>query len=131
MIKELEHVRYAREIKNRLWIEYQSLIPTAGSPKMDGMPKASGGGSDVNAAIVDLRTEARRRYDDAQRVWRQAEKEARELMTLLPPHLYSLCLYYFISAMTKEQTMAVMHISESTFKRYKADLREYEKMNPV
>ena len=35
MLKELEQAREAKEIKDRLWIEYQALIPTAVSPKMD------------------------------------------------------------------------------------------------
>jgi hypothetical protein len=125
MIKELEAARSAKAIKDRLWIEYQALIPTANSPKMDGMPKGSGGG-DMNAAIVDLRNEARMRYEAAEENWRTAERVARAQMEKLTPWLYSLCLFHYLNAMTKEQTCEVMHISESTFKRYKLDLRKYD-----
>lgn len=127
MIKELEAVREAKEIKDRLWLEYQALIPTAGSPRMDGMPRSSGGG-DANAAIVDLRTEAKERYDAAEKRWRDAERAARRQMDKLTPWLYSLCLYFYIGGMTKEKTCDVMHISESTFKRYKNDLKRYDAM---
>ena len=125
MIEELERVREARRVAKRLFDEYQALIPMAASPRMDGMPRASGGG-DRNAEIFDLREEALYRYEGAFMAFRDAEKIVRETMDKLPPNLYSLCLYYYISAMTKEQTMEVMHISDSTFKRYKADLLKYE-----
>ena len=125
MLRELEAAREAREIREQLWMEYQAIIPTAGSPKMDGMPRSSGGG-DMNAAIVDLRTEAKDRYDAADARWRVAERMARMQMDRLTPWLYSLCLYYYLSGMTKEKTCEVMHISESTFKRYRADLKLYE-----
>lgn len=125
MLKELEQAREAKEIKDRLWIEYQALIPTAVSPKMDGMPR-SGGDGDANAAIVDLRTEARARYDEAEVRWRVAERAARMQMDRLTPWLYSLCLYFYLNGMTKDRTCDVMHISESTFKRYKNDLRRYD-----
>ena len=125
MLKELEAAREAKEIKERLWMEYQALIPTAGSPKMDGMPR-SGGGCDMNAVIVDLRTEAKQRYDAAERRWREAEHAARMQMDKLTPWLYSLCLYYYLHGMTKDQTCEVMHISESTFKRYRCDLRAFD-----
>lgn len=131
MVKELEAARAAKAIKDRLWIEYQALIPTASSPKMDGMPRGSGGG-DANAAIVDLRDEARARYEAAEKAWRVAERAARAQMDKLTPWLYSLCLYYYLHSMTKEQTCDVMHISESTFKRYRLDLRKYDPcMNPA
>lgn len=125
MVRELEAARAAREIKDRLWVEYQALIPTAASPKYDGMPHAHGSG-DANAAIVDLRTEAKQRYDAAEAAWRIAERAARAQMDLLTPWLYSLCLYFYLNCMTKERTCDVMHISESTFKRYKNDLRKYD-----
>lgn len=125
MIKELERVRVARDIAKRLFEEYKALIPMAASPRMDGMPRGSGGG-DRNAAIVDLREEALRRYEGAWMAFQEAAKIARREMDTLPPNLYSLCLYYYIGAMTKEETMQVMHISDSTFKRYKANLKEYE-----
>lgn len=127
MVKELEQAREAKEIKDRLWLEYQALIPTAVSPKMDGMPR-SGGNGDANAAIVDLRTEAKQRYDAAEARWREAERKARAQMDKLTPWLYSLCLYFYIGGMTKECTCDVMHISESTFKRYKNDLKKFDLM---
>ena len=125
MLRELEMAREAREIRDQLWQEYQALIPTAGSPKMDGMPR-SGGNGDTNAIIVDLRTEAKERYDAADMRWRVAEKAARAQMDKLTPWLYSLCLYYYLSGMTKEKTCDVMHISDSTFKRYRGDLKRYD-----
>ena len=125
MLRELEVAREAREIRDQLWQEYQALIPTAGSPRMDGMPRGSGGG-DANAVIVDLRTEAKERYDAADMRWRMAEMEARKQMDGLTPWLYSLCLYYYLSGMTKEKTCEVMHISDSTFKRYRGDLKRYD-----
>lgn len=125
MVRELEAARAAKAIKDQLWIEYQALIPTAASPKYDGMPKAAGNG-DMNATIVDLRTEAKRRYDDAEAAWRTAERAARAQMDRLPPWLYSLCLFHYLSGMSKEKTCSVMFISESTFKRYRSDLRKYD-----
>ena len=125
MIKELEAARAARAVKERLWLEYQALIPTAASPKYDGMPHAHGGG-DANAAIVDLRTEAKQRYDAADAAWRIAERAARSEMSKLPPWLYSLSLFHYLNGMSKEQTCSVMHISDSTFKRYRNDLRKYD-----
>lgn len=125
MIQELERARGARRVANRLWQEYQALIPMAASPRMDGMPRAGGGG-DRNAAIVDMRDEAMRRYQGAWMAFQEAEKAARSKMDKLPPQLYSLCLYHYIGDMRKEETMEVMHISESTFKRYKDDLKKYE-----
>ena len=125
MLKELEQARKAKEIKDQLWLEYQALIPTAASPKMDGMPRSSGKG-DANAVIVDLRTEAKRRYDEAEMEWRVAERAARNQMDRLTPWLYSLCLFFYLNGMTKERTCEVMHISESTFKRYRNDLKRYD-----
>lgn len=125
MIKELEAAKKAKVEKEQLWIEYQSLIPTPVSPKTDGMPR-SGGTGDGNAAIADLRSEAKKRYDDAEARWKIAEREARAQMDRLTPWLYSLCLFFYLNAMTKERTCEVMHISESTFKRYKNDLRKYD-----
>ena len=125
MIKELEAVRAAKKAARRLWDEYQALSPSVVSPRMDGMPR-SGMNGDREAQLVDLRQEAMDRYTGAMIACSEAEKRARAQMDGLTPWLYSLCLYYYISAMTMEETMEIMHISESTFKRYKADLSRHE-----
>ena len=125
MVRELEAAKKAREEKEQLWMEYQALLPTAGSPKMDGMPRA-GSCTDANPAIVDLRTEAEARYKEAFKKWQEAESAARKQMTRLSPWLYSLCLYFYLNGMTKEKTCELMQISEATFKRYKAALKNYE-----
>lgn len=125
MIKELETVRKAKEEKDQLWLEYQALIPTPASQATDGMPKGGTGG-DRNALFVDLRSEAEERYKQSFDRFLAAERAARAQMDSLPPWLYSLCLYYYIGGMSEKEVYAVMHISESTFKRYKADLRKYE-----
>lgn len=126
MIKELEAVREAKKNRDQLWMEYQALIPTPASQAMDGMPKASAG-TDRNAAIVDLRDEAEERYKRAEDRYRAAESIARVHMSRIgAPWLYSLCLYYYIGAMKEQQVCAVMHISESTFKRYRADLKKFD-----
>lgn len=125
MIKELEAVRAARIEKERLWGEYQALIPTPGSQGLDGMPRG-GSGTDRNAVIVDLRTEAEERYRAAFERFLKAEAAARAQMGRLTPWLYSLCLYYYIGGMSEKETCKVMSVSESTFKRYRADLKKYE-----
>lgn len=125
MIKELERARDAKRAARRLWSEYQALIPMAASPRMDGMPRA-GGGSDRNAEIVDMRDEAYSRYMGAMMAAEEAEKVARGVMERLPPNLYSLCLFFYLGDMKNEDVMEVMSISESTLKRYKADLREID-----
>ena len=125
MIRELEAVREARNEKERLWREYQALIPTPQSQGMDGMPRGGGAG-DRNAVLVDLRTEAEERYRAAFERFLKAEAAARAQMGRLTPWLYSLCLYYYIGGMSEKETCKVMSVSESTFKRYRADLIKYE-----
>lgn len=121
MQRTMERVREARKVADMLWLEYQALIPMAASPRLDGMPR-SGGAGDHLAPLVDLREEALLRWQGAKMAFEEAEREARAVMDGLPPRLYSLCLYYYIGAMTKEQTMETMHVSESSFKRYKAEI---------
>lgn len=125
MIKELEAARAAKQEKDRLWEEYLALMPMPKSQNMDGMPKG-GKGEDQNARTVDLMEEARERHRRAAERYRVAEAAARAKMNRLTPWLYSLCLYYYLSAMTQKKVQEVMGISESTFKRYRADLQKYE-----
>ena len=131
MIKELEAVRAARKEKDRLWMEYQALIPTPKSQRLDGMP-GCGSGVDFNALVADLRSEAEQRYKYAADRFCAAERAARAQMGRLTPLLYSLCLFYYIGGMSEKETQGVMHISESTFKRYRADLKKYDpNMTPL
>lgn len=125
MTKELETVRAAKKEKDRLWMEYQALMPMPKSQNMDGMPKG-GKGEDQNARTVDLMEEARGRYLRAMERYQVAEGVAREKMKVLPPWLYSLCLYYYLNAMEQKEVQEIMKISESTFKRYKGALRKFD-----
>lgn len=125
MTKELEAARAAKKEKDRLWEEYLALMPMPKSQSMDGMPKG-GKGEDQNARTVDLREEARGRHLRAMDRYQVAEGMARERMKVLPPWLYSLCLYYYINAMEQKEVLNIMGISESTFKRYKGNLKKYD-----
>ena len=125
MIKELEEARRARLEKERIWLEYQALLPTPQAQKTDGMPR-SGFNGDQNARLVDLRNEMEEMYKQAAERFVVAEKAARAKMAALTPWLYSLCLFYYINAMKEKEVCEVMRISDSTFKRYKADLKKYE-----
>lgn len=125
MIRELEAVRKAAQLKKRLWQEYQALLPTPQSPKLDGMPHA-GGGVDGYTDVIKLREEALERHRAAEAAFAAAESAARRCMGRLTPWLYSLCLYYYIGGMGEKDVQRVMGISESTFKRYRSDLQKYE-----
>lgn len=125
MIKELEEARAARQEKERLWAEYLALMPTPRAQRMDGMPKG-GKGEDPNARMVDLMDEARERQRKAEERYKVAEARARAGMNVLPPWLYSLCLYYYLNAMAQKEVQEIMKISESTFKRYKGALRKFD-----
>lgn len=113
MLNDLRETRKLRIQLRRLKEEKERLATTLASPRLDGMPRGgSGGGIE---AQIDMRTELDERIRRTTSEAMKAEMRAREKMDALTPDLYSLCVYYYIGAMTIQETIGILHIARSTF----------------
>lgn len=120
---DLKQVRRLKRELRQLFEERERLAPSIGSPRLDGLPHGGGGMGTRMEARIDLRTELDRRIRRTRQSAMKAEARAREQMDALPPELYSLCLYYYIGAMSVREVADILHISRTTFYRWMGDLK--------
>lgn len=106
--------------------DYKHQTPSVQSPKMDGMPKATGA-SDAGAEWVDKRDSLARRIQCNENEYRNKLKMADKLMEKMPFDLFSFCQCYFINAYEVDHTCIVLEFSRRTFYNRLKALNEYLK----
>lgn len=114
MIDALNRVRETVITLRRLKEQYDALQPAPHSPRLDGMPRATGyaGASDAVDALIDMRDELAARIEQGMHTLSQLQRTIRPFLSALPTHQLTFCLYYYFDALRVTDAARLMGKTE-------------------
>lgn len=122
MYKTLETIREKMLEAEKLSDQIARISLAYKSQSYDGMPK--GGGGDAMTSRIIAKEFIEKRRDMLLAEVKELEGKARKAMDKMPAHLYAFCTYYFLAACSVAETCKIMDRDETTFYRYKREVRE-------
>lgn len=122
MYETLETIREKMLEAEKLSDQIARISVAYKSQNYDGMPK--GGGGDAMASRIIAKEFIEKRRDMLLAEVKELEGKARKSMDKMPAHLYAFCTYYFLVAYSVAETCKIMDRDETTFYRYKREVRE-------
>ena len=122
MYRTLEKIREQRLEMDKLNDQLARISVAYKSQNYDGMPKGCAG--DAMASRIIAKEFIEHRRDMMVQDLKALEEEARRAIEKLPPNLYAFCVHYFIGACTVHETCRIIDRDETTFYRYKKDVRK-------
>lgn len=103
--------------------DYDTMVPSVKSPKIDGLPKAGRGEKKID--WIDKRGSLAARIEEKTSELTKAQAQAEEMMRGMPHDLFRFCQCYYIGAYDIDHVCVVLEFSRRTFYNRQKDLVEY------
>lgn len=103
--------------------DYDTMMPSVKSPKLDGLPKS--GRDEKKIDWIDKRNSLAARIEEKTSELKKAQAQAEAMMRGMPHDLFRFCQCYYIGAYDIDHVCVVLEFSRRTFYNRQKELVEY------